>query len=154
MLSAVIQDRFVERRTKLLVFYYRFSYDLSARSSTISHLQAFFRRMEQTTLDDFLRKNDNPCIIEPLFDLNKPYVVLAEEEAVFSGGGWDEFYRRYPGSQGCISVSRVGFNTQLTQAVACVGIQQHWRRGYGSYYLVEKTKDKWQVKRSIPAWRS
>lgn len=106
--------------------------------------------------EDFVNKNSRSCAVEAFFALSVPYFVCGDGELkeIFGLGGWDEFYRRFPDSNGLVSISRVGFNSQMTQALACVGIQSHWLMGHGSYYLLEKECDEWKIKLSARAWVS
>ncbi|MFL6650763.1 MAG: hypothetical protein ACJ8J7_05695 [Sulfurifustaceae bacterium] len=65
---------------------------------------------------------------------------------------WKAFYRQYPNAPGLIGVSRVGFNSQATQAVVYIeigcgplcgnGFMAHLKRGL-SGWKVEKIEHLW-----------
>ena len=142
VLSTVIQNRFVDKKTKLLVLRDRFSGRHVVEEYTPQYLRKVFKRADERTLTDFLSKVANSDEVQDGLELTLPYLKMSDKdaEAIFSNGGWDDFYRKYPGSQGIIEISHVGFNSSQTQALACVGIQSHWRNGHGFYFLLDMVK--------------
>jgi predicted ATP-grasp superfamily ATP-dependent carboligase len=52
---------------------------------------------------------------------------------------------KYPGSDGCISFSRVGFNNSHTQALVYVTRILKPLVGGGGYYLLEYNAGKWEI---------
>jgi hypothetical protein len=62
---------------------------------------------------------------------------------------WGEYYRRLPGSQGVLTLSRVGFNADRTQALfyfsnRCGGLCRA-----GSYVVIEKRGSDWVISKEI-----
>jgi len=112
---------------------------------------------EQETLDDFLKKNEQPHRLEDLFDLPVTVVLLSNEEfkEIFqNGSGWEDFYKKYPRSQGIMMLSRVGFNSKMDQALVYVGNQSHWLSGAGYYVLLTKAYGFWTVQSEMMVWIS
>ena len=72
------------------------------------------------------------------------WVSLAEVRAVLEGG-WSSFYELFPGSPGLVAFSPVGFNEERSQAVVHM---LHVRQGTwadGSFYLVVRGPEGWEV---------
>ena len=58
---------------------------------------------------------------------------------------WPAFYERYPLSNGTISVSRVGFNSDTTVALIWVMAVSAPRSGVGYYSVLEKEDGRWFI---------
>src|SRR3989442_12513640 len=76
--------------------------------------------VQPETAKDFDAKNKNSFALEKKFSLRLPYVLVSESnlreifrpdtKGYISEGPWRRFYEKYPGAQGIMSLSRVGFN--------------------------------------------
>jgi len=110
------------------------------------------------TICDFLIKNIPPISDSPW----KPridgivYQDQAESGVIFgdSDRGWEVFRERYPGSHGIITFSRVGFDTDNSQALVCLGAQYGWLVGHGRYLLLQRCNDAWKIDAELRAWMS
>ncbi len=108
-------------------------------------------------LKDFQAKNEKPSVLERRFTLSVQYVLISQQEleSLFAGGsGWDEFYAKFPGSQGVLTLSRVGFNEAKDTAILYVGNQSHWLAGHGNVILMKKTGGRWTVQAKAMMWIS
>lgn len=114
--------------------------------------------LDPETVDDFRLRNDAAYPLPLKMELGLPYVLLTPEEMnqIFdvNTSGWDVFYTRYPNSPGISTVSRVGFNTQFTQALVYIGTMSHWLAGAGYYVLLEKSSGTWEILQQSMAWIS
>jgi len=108
------------------------------------------------TLGSFRLRNAETVTLTNRLSLSVPYVLIDEQEMkeIFAEGGWDLFYERYPHSQGVMSLSRVGFNSDLTQALVYVGNWSHWVVGAGYYVLLAKERSVWVVRDKVMVWIS
>ena len=118
-----------------------------------------FEGIEQETVSDFIFKNANPYPLQDFFDLDYPVVLISNEEIeeLFQLGtfeGWRNFYEKYPGSQGIMELSRVGFNAEMDQAIVYMGNQQGSLSGSGNVYYLIKVNGEWVVQYVDPAWIS
>lgn len=52
--------------------------------------------------------------------------------------GWTRFRREFPGSDGTLRFSRVGFDRDVTQAMLYAGQQFDWKIGSGGFWLFSK----------------
>jgi hypothetical protein len=105
--------------------------------------------LSRATMNDYDAKNKAPHPLRPLFTLPNPYVLIGQEEidAVYQdqGAGWKRFAEKYPGAPGIITVSRVGFNAQRTQALLLLGQGCGTRCGRGLYVLLVKKHGTWEI---------
>ena len=127
-------------------------------------------QLQASTLKSFLDRNDvcysksqrNEKVIElagqhPLnglvkFDLSHTLISENEIDQIFSNGGWKEFYRRYPTSRGLISLSRVGFNKKMTQALLYFVQENGGSTGEGYLILFEKSGGEWKRVEQSTVW--
>ncbi|HKS30416.1 MAG TPA: hypothetical protein VJS44_21500 [Pyrinomonadaceae bacterium] len=116
--------------------------------------------LEPETLNDLQIKGKETQRLERKFSLNIKYIIVKDEEieALFKDnvmGGWEAFHRKYPKSSGILSLSRVGFNSDKTQAIVYKGWSCGGLCGGGGYILLKKKKGVWVVGPGIgPTWVS
>lgn len=113
--------------------------------------------VEEATLEDYQAKNGQMHSIGDLFDLRVKYMLVSEEELGEIDqydSYWDEFYRRYPNSQGIMVFSRVGFNSSITQALVYMGNQSGPLSGAGFYLLLARDNGVWMIQKEILVWVS
>jgi hypothetical protein len=109
------------------------------------------------TAEQLVERNDRPYKLADSFGLSWPIILIsqAEQDQIFrDGGGWEEFYQRYPGAQGIMGLGRVGFSPDYTWALAYMGNQSDWLAGAGILYLLENTGHGWVVSDSMLLWIS
>jgi hypothetical protein len=100
------------------------------------------QELRETTFIDFTKKSGMIGKIDSRVDLADGYLVSNEDARRFfrqHGGGWDEFYEKYPDSNGMFRFSRVGFDDSKRQALALV-----WRSAgplRGAIYLALLERD-------------
>ena len=113
--------------------------------------------LQQTTADAFRQVNAQPASLHHSFHSPLDYELLDSTQlnSIFKkNGGWPAFYKRYPGSQGILTFSRVGFSADGTQALfyssnVCGGLC-----GGGSYVVMQKRNGRWAIGREIEKWVS
>jgi hypothetical protein len=127
-------------------------------TTTLAELAQQLPGLAPETLASLGARNSRSEPVRPDMALPFRYVLISpeEERAIFQsdGGGWDEFYRRYPNAQGIMRLSRVGFSGDVTQAVVYVGNQSHYLAGAGYYYLLARENGAWRVVTSVMTWIS
>jgi len=105
--------------------------------------------LQQETIDDFNKANQESYLLEKRFNLPVDYTLISKEEfhSIFPNpSGWFTFYKKYPGTGGIITLSRVGFNTDKNQALVYIGIQAAPETGAGTYILLIKENNTWKIK--------
>jgi hypothetical protein len=107
---------------------------------------------------NYLDRNDRSYLLATDMEIGKEYTLLDGQEMgeLFSDSnkGWDEFYRRYPGSPGITTFSKVGFNAEMTEALVYMGTQLHYLAGTGNLVRLEKQDGVWKVVDQIMLWIS
>lgn len=108
------------------------------------------------TLIDFLAKNRRSYPVDPDLNPEGRLICLSEEETrhiLRDEDGWDRLRSAYPGSEGTIELSRVGFNREVTQAVIYAGQTVHWLAGSGNCWIFSRSDGAWIRKGSTGgAW--
>jgi hypothetical protein len=110
---------------------------------------------EQETLDNFQLKNAVPHSLEDYFDFPAKVVLVDIEEIkeIFQeGSGWEGFYAKYPFSEGIMTLSRVGFNAEMNQALLYVTGEWSDSIGSGYYVLFEKKNGIWTIQDWVRSW--
>lgn len=113
--------------------------------------------LSQETVTDFLRKNSaqHPLTNSLKLNLELKRIGESESQAIFQEGkGWEEFYKKYPSSQGLLELSKPGFNGDATQALVYVANQGSWKGGAGYYVLLAKENNAWKIEKRYTSWVS
>jgi hypothetical protein len=127
-------------------------------ASTLDRIMQNMHGVDQETADNFRARNDAAYPVRPDMDLGSMYVLLSQGEMrqIFSQNqdGWQVFYEQYPDAPGITTLSRVGFNDTLDQALVYVGTMSHWLAGAGYYVLLKKVNRAWIVDQQVMTWIS
>jgi hypothetical protein len=124
--------------------------------ATLNFVRGQMNGLLPETAGSFLARNAGSTDLAPDMDLGIPYVLL--DQAAFNQlfsineSGWDVFYGRYPQAAGLLTVSRVGFNTSLDQALVYLEILRDFHTGSGAYYLLQKVEGIWNVDQRVSIW--
>jgi hypothetical protein len=153
------EDVYISGKVKIIVVMDHTSLDESAEDGIDKTLRWVHENMpgiDQETLDNFRTRNAQKRPLYDLFDLSVDIVFMSEEEVEkhFQSSGWIEFYEKYPFSQGIMTLSGVGFNSEMNQALVYVGNQSSWDSGAGYYVLLIKENGVWIIRDDIILWIS
>ena len=98
-------------------------------ASTLNRIVQDIRGVDQKTAESFRVQNDAAYPVRPDLELGSGYVLLSQSEMgqIFGQNrdGWQLFYERYPDAPGITTLSKVGFNNTLDQALVYVGTMSH-----------------------------
>jgi hypothetical protein len=113
-------------------------------------------------IDDASRQ---PYFLEKKFTVKLPYVLISREEepeislappdriskedAAKMQNDWNQFYKKYPGAYGIITLSRVGFLNHRTQAAVLLGNRGGFAATAFKLYFVTKKSGFWEVESVI-----
>lgn len=67
---------------------------------------------------------------------------------------WDNFYKRFPNAQGITSISRVGFNSNKSQALLYASTMKGYLWGSGDIYVFSKINGNWSLSDNRNIWLS
>jgi hypothetical protein len=150
--SALLNSRFTDNRIKLIVI----EEQTQASKTSVEDYAKNIPDLQQETIDDFYKANQQSHKLERQFNLPFNYTLISQAELknIFDSGGWDNFYKKYPNSPGITSLSGVGFNAQKNQALVSIGTQSHYLAGAGYIVLLAKENGIWRVKQQVMTWIS
>jgi hypothetical protein len=115
--------------------------------------------LSQATLSNYLSQNRESRHLENHFNLKVKTVLInqKEVESIFkehSMDGLGIIFERYPGSRGLITLSAVGFNPDMTQALVHVALSCGALCGEGNLFLLRKDNGVWKIQKKIATWVS
>lgn len=122
-----------------------------------AHIKNSFEGVPNDLVENYLDRNAQPSQLSPDMDLGVDYVLMNSEELakITRQPNWNQgLVEKYPGSNGYLIFSHVGFNRSLDQAVIYVGNVAGPLMGSGSYYLLEKQNGTWTIKEETMVWIS
>ena len=94
-------------------------------------------------------------LVKSSFARSDSIVLLSNQTAsrIFAGGGWEKFYETFPGCNGHISFSRVGFSRTSTEALAYYEHICAQLDGEGSLVVFKKIDGAWKLIKIIPGMK-
>ncbi len=133
--------------------YYASGGDLNG---TLHYVSEKMLAVQKETMDNFQMRNTQSYPLVDLFDLDVTVVFLnkAEVEKHFRESAWFGLYSRYPFSQGVMTLSRVGFNREMNQALVYLGNEKEILDGVGYYTLLVKENGTWVIQDKVLVWIS
>ena len=121
----------------------------------LTNVQKQLPSLSEATLNDFRANNKNRILLKDLFSSPSKRVFISDEElhnTLKDKLDWDSFYKKYPNSQGVLTLSNVGFDKEMKQAFVYIANLKGSNSGVGFYVLLEKQNDKWRIKEKFEAW--
>ncbi len=159
--SDFLEATFIDPNLKALVIVERTAFfEVSTdreRDKTLEYIRSQLPNLEKSTFKDFVTKNASPMKLESKIISRKRIIFISEEESnkLFgSGGGWNEFYKRYPNSQGRLTLSRIGISKSKKQALFYYSNQSYWKAGAGFVVLLRDNGDRWIIENKLRIWIS
>ena len=114
-------------------------------------------------IKDFNSKNLKSHQVERKFTFAGKYELVNKWDLnnIFSSNGfedlfksWEDFYQKYPKSDGFIEFSRVGFDRDKKRAIIFTNHYCGVTCAEGSYAFYAKENNKWVVKTKVRLWAS
>jgi hypothetical protein len=153
--GALIRAMFVEEGVRLLVIEQMTTLGPIPAGELPQEMERVRRKLPELpaeAAEDFVEKNRAPAPLERSITLPASYVLVDGREV--REMDWGDFYRKYPKSQGRMSLSRVGFDRDFKWALVYVGNQSGGKTGVGYYVIMVKRDGGWQVGGRTAAWVS
>ncbi len=130
----------------------------SADAQQLAYLKESLPEVDQAMLDDFQARNAQAEPLAGRFTFKVKVKLISQDEVKQffdpGGGAWDEFYKRYPNSQGIMTLSKVGFNVAGDRALVYVGNQSHFLAGTGYAVVLARKGGVWTILNQIMLWIS
>jgi len=127
-------------------------YRFGERSSAYLHLARDLRASLLEDFDRVLAESTLPPL--PKHGRVVPDAATAPLFETNVEAGWAEFRKRYPGSPGKVTISRVGFSADRTQAMVFLGYQNGGLSGSYDVYILGRSERGWTVLYEINKGRS
>jgi hypothetical protein len=121
------------------------------------YLQKEAPSLRAATISNFHRANEKQAELRPRFHLLLPYQLVSPEKigsTLQDVSDWPKYYKEYPGAQGHLALSRVGFSPDGKQALLYVSNSCGGKCATGSYVVMEKQGTTWKVVKEIFMWMS
>lgn len=156
--SALINSLYMNEQRKIIVIKVRTEDQIDSllkeQDREISYLaiKKNIPELDQQTLDNFKTVNQESVLLKRQFNLPVNYVLLSPEEV--KNIRWNDFYNQYPGAQGVMELSRVGFNRNKTQALVYVGNSSYPLAGEGLYVFLIRVNNIWTIQKEMQYWIS
>jgi len=129
-----------------------------ASDETYQLVEESLQHLSADTLSNFKTHNDSSYPLKTSMILGRRYILFSEKDKQelfqINQSGWDVFYNRYPEAPGIMTLSRVGFNEQMDQALVYLGIQSYWLAGSGNFFLLNKIDGSWVIDQQVMTWVS
>ncbi len=109
------------------------------------------------TIRNFHRANVKQAQLALRFRLPLQYQLISVEKIgsiLKDVSSWREYYSQYPGAQGYIALSRVGFSPDGKQAVFYASNRCGGKCATGSYVVMEKHGSRWKLVKGVFIWMS
>jgi hypothetical protein len=120
---------------------------------------------------DLKIKNETQHALENKFSLKLPCILINSdaESKVFRSmpdsradkdyaekvqSGWQQFYEEYPGAQGILTISRVGFNSNKSLAVVYIANTASLMLASGKLFFLAKKNGTWEIQTEQLIWFS
>jgi len=114
--------------------------------------------LQQSALDAFRKVNAQQAFFRRSLHLAIEYELVssAQLEPIFCYhcGFWPAYYKQFPGSQGLLTFSGVGFSADGTQAFFYFSNRCEGLCGTGDYVVMQKHDGRWVVQKDIGMWVS
>lgn len=162
---ALIEEMYVHDGVKLIVMVDRTVFDSTPIVNGIFHQATSFSVLPETVASIQNQNQQSQAIECKKLELSVPCTILAQrafrelfdaddEQPHTFEDNWDRFYEKYPGSQGIMQLSRVGFDTKGSQVLTHVGNQSRALAGAGYYVLLVRKDDTWVIHSKLRTWQS
>jgi hypothetical protein len=149
--SALIQSAYVDATQPKQIVIHDTTADprLYSPRSVAGAMKSSWPDLGDDVLSEFETKNQTSSALARRFALSVPYTLISGQELAANfpptAPGWENFYSKYPGSQGRVVLSRVGFNQAKDTAVLYAEFASGATAGEGDVVLMKKTDGRWTV---------
>lgn len=104
------------------------------------------------TIENFREANKSDVALERKFSIPLPYQLVAESTVnsiIHRIEDWPKYYKQYPGAQGFLTFSRVGFSPDGEQAMFYVANNCGGKCASGSFVVARKHDAKWGIVKEV-----
>ena len=134
--------------------------EMSSRGDELMNKIEQARGVSGEAIRDYKVRNLEPGSLRWIGSISPRIEFLSEDEIdrIFPEDAsvypWTDFYKRFPGSSGLVSLSKIGFNNDHTQAIVYVANVCGGLCGSGEFVVLKKVRGRWVVDRRDQLWVS
>jgi hypothetical protein len=113
--------------------------------------------LRAATVSNFHQANKKQADLALRFHIGLPYQLVSAKQIgsiLKDVSDWPKYYTAYPGSQGHVALSRVGFSSDGKQALLYASNWCGGKCATGSYVVMEKHGSAWKVVKEVFMWMS
>ncbi len=113
--------------------------------------------LQRETILSFRGVRPQSVPLHPSFQLPVSYQLVDMKgiDAIFENKGWwTDYYKKYPGSQGFLVLSRIGFSADRSQALFYASNSCGGKCGTGTYIVMQTAGRGWRLMKEILIWIS
>jgi hypothetical protein len=155
--AAAITQKYVQANTKLLVIEDRtFRYDFAVENDEPWRDKPKGLNISPSAVEDYETRNSQKWLLNKAsFKLPVKLTLITDLDlrAIFHGKWgeleWIAYYRKYPDSSGFVMLSRIGFNSEHTQALLYIGSRCGPGCGDLHFLFLEKANGTWTTKKEL-----
>jgi len=121
------------------------------------HLRKEVPSLSNATISNFHWANIKQAQLGLHFHLPVWYQLISAEKVgsiLKDVSSWPEYYKQYPGAQGYMALSRVGFSPHENQALFYASNRCGGKCATGSYVVMEKHGSVWKIVKEVFIWMS
>jgi len=119
---------------------------------TSKFLQKEAPTLQPATIEKLREVGAQSAPFHPSFQLPVPYQLVDAKEIdeIFKNGGWwTDYYKKYPGSQGILTLSRIGFSADGNQALFYATNSCGGKCGTETYVVMQRSGTSWKLVKEI-----
>jgi hypothetical protein len=108
--------------------------------------------LQQETIEKLRQVGTQSVPLRRSFQLPVPYQLIEarETEAIFENNGWwTDYYKKYPGSQGYLVLSKIGFSADGNQALFYATNSCGGKCGTETYVVMQRSDTGWKLVKEI-----
>ncbi len=124
---------------------------------SLDALPGKLKKLSPKTIADFKGKSNVCRTLEAKFNPSVKLISKQERRTIFSGKdmrkAWAAFNKKFPGSNGYVIVSNVGFNEDRTQALVDISNKCGDKCGAEQFVLLTKSNGSWSVIGMNSVWQ-
>lgn len=129
--------------------------DIREGLSFAMHRRRHPQKEVREAFDNFARRNASIGVAPPL-NLDKPLIVVAGKEisAIFKHHWWEEFYQKYPHTDGFLEVALPGYSADGSTALVYITRSSGRLNAEGELILLQKKNAIWTCKETLTGFIS
>jgi len=155
--SVILSKNDPQSVNKIVIYPLTYNQTICYNYDCFQNFKNYSLKNDSMLVGDYKNKNARTYKLANKFSIPQTVILISEEELneIFQNKkGWDEFNEKYSNSSGIIQISRVGFNSNQTQAILYYSYQRGLVWGEGYLIFLTKYEGKWMVKEENLLWVS